>query len=123
MNFFRNKINPLKSIFLGTVLLISASNALAHVKLLSAVPAINATVTAQPKNLILNFGEDVMLMNIRLSDAQQNNIPLNYKVNHDLKKSFNITIPNISKGKYTVSWTTMGKDGHNMSGEYSFIYK
>ncbi|KAF1028446.1 copper resistance protein CopC [Acinetobacter sp.] len=123
MSFFRNKITTFQSIFLATALLISSSNALAHVKLLSAIPAINATVTAQPKNLILNFGEDVMLMNIKLSDAQQNNISLNYKVSHDLKKSFNIATPNLNKGKYTVSWSTMGKDGHNMNGEYSFIYK
>lgn len=123
MSFFRNKITTFQSVFLATALLGSATNALAHVQLVSTVPAINATVTAQPKNLILNFGEEVMLMNIKLSDAQQNNIALSYKVNHDLKKSFSIATPQLTKGKYTVSWATMGKDGHNMNGEYSFIYK
>lgn len=120
MRFFQKKISTVSSIFLGITLLFTANSALAHVKLLSAVPAVNAAVTDQPKNLTLNFGEEVMLMNIKLIDAQQKNISLNYKVNHDLKKSFNVPVPNLQKGKYTVTWTTMGKDGHNMSGEYSF---
>jgi copper resistance protein C len=125
MSFFlkRITIRP-SSIFLSiSMLLLTTTNAFAHVKLISATPAMNTTVTDQPKNLTLNFGENVMLMNIKLLDAQQKNIALNYKVNQDLKKSFNIAVPSLTKGKYTVVWTTMGKDGHNMSGEYSFIFK
>lgn len=120
MSFIPKKISAVPSIFLGITLLFTATGAFAHVKLLSAIPAMNTTVTDQPKNLTLNFGEEVMLMNIKLLDAQQKNISLNYKVNHDLKKTFNVPVPSLKKGKYTVTWTTMGKDGHNMNGEYSF---
>lgn len=75
MRFFQKKISTVSSIFLGITLLFTATSALAHVKLLSAVPAMNATVTDQPKNLTLNFGEEVMLMNIKLIDAQQKIFP------------------------------------------------
>jgi methionine-rich copper-binding protein CopC len=44
-------------------------------------------------------------------------------VNHDLKKIFNVPVPELKKGKYFVVWTTMGKDGHNMNNEYSFTIK
>lgn len=67
------------------MILITATNALAHVDLTSSTPAMNGSITAAPKSLVLNFSGEVMLMNIKLLDAQRSNIPLNYKVNHDLK--------------------------------------
>ncbi|MCY1462778.1 Protein YobA [compost metagenome] len=104
-------------------MIVAASNVFAHVSLVSANPGINASVVSQPKNITLNFGGEVMLMNVKLLDAQRTDIPLNYQVSHDLKKSFEVAVPKLKKGKYTVVWTTMGSDGHNMSGEYTFTIK
>lgn len=115
-----NHISKLRNALFGATMLITATNTLAHVNLVSSTPAMNASITEQPKNITLNFSEEVMLMNIKLLDAQRKNIQLNYKVNHDLKKTFNIAIPPLKKGKYFVISGTMGKDGHNMNSEYSF---
>ncbi|CAI3124647.1 Protein YobA [Acinetobacter oleivorans] len=123
MKIFQNKMSALRNVLVGTTMVIAASSAFAHVKLESATPAINASVTSQPKSITLNFGEEVMLMNVKLLDAQRKDIPLNYKVTHDLKKSFEVAVPKLNKGKYTVVWTTMGTDGHNMNGEYNFTIK
>ena len=123
MKIFQNKMSALRNTLVGATLIVAASSAFAHVKLESAIPAINASVASQPKNITLNFGEEVMLMNVKLLDAQRKDIPLNYKITHDMKKSFEVTVPKLKKGKYTVVWTTMGTDGHNMSGEYSFTIK
>ncbi|EXH10774.1 MULTISPECIES: copper resistance CopC family protein [Acinetobacter] len=123
MKFFQNKVSALRNVLVGATMVVAASSAFAHVKLESATPAINASVASQPKNITLNFGEEVMLMNVKLLDAQRKDIPLNYKVTHDLKKSFEVAVPKLKKGKYTVVWTTMGTDGHNMNGEYSFTIK
>ena len=123
MKIFKNKMSALRNTLVGATLIVTASSAFAHVKLESATPAINASVASQPKNITLNFGEKVMLMNVKLLDAQRKDIPLNYKITHDMKKSFEVTVPKLKKGKYTVVWTTMGTDGHNMSGEYSFTIK
>jgi len=118
-----NNMTKLRNALFTAVMLITATNAMAHVDLSSSTPAMNASITTAPKSLVLNFSGEVMLMNIKLLDAQRTNIPLNYKVNHDLKKIFNVPVPELKKGKYFVVWTTMGKDGHNMNNEYSFTIK
>jgi len=116
-------MSALRNTLVGATLIVTASSAFAHVKLESAIPAINASVASQPKNITLNFGEEVMLMNVKLLDAQRKDIPLNYKITHDMKKSFDVAASKLKKGKYTVVWTTMGADGHNMNGEYNFTIK
>lgn len=123
MKIFQNKISVLRNVLVGATMVVAASSAFAHVKLESATPAINASVASQPQNITLNFGEEVMLMNVKLLDAQRKDIPLNYKITHDMKKSFEVAVPKLKKGKYTVVWTTMGADGHNMNGEYNFTLK
>ncbi|NNP69092.1 copper resistance protein CopC [Acinetobacter sp. Ac_5812] len=123
MSFVQNSKIMLRNLIIGTTLTIATSTAFAHVSLISATPAANTTVSTQPKNLNLNFGDEVMLMKIQVLDEQRRELPLNYKVSHDLKKTFDIAIPTLKKGKYTVLWSTMGKDGHNMNGEYSFTLK
>lgn len=123
MKIFQNKVSVLRNVLVGATMVVAASSAFAHVKLESATPAINASVASQPQNITLNFGEEVMLMNVKLLDAQRKDIPLNYKITHDMKKSFEVAVPKLKKGKYTVVWTTMGADSHNMNGEYNFTLK
>lgn len=123
MKLVHNKMTALQNILVGATMIVATSNVFAHVGLVSATPAINASVVSQPKNITLNFGGEVMLMNVKLLDAQRRDIPLNYQVSHDLKKSFEVAVPKLKKGKYTVAWSTMGSDGHNMSGEYTFNIK
>ena len=120
MKLFQNKMTALRNVVVAATMIVATTTTFAHVSLVSAIPAENASVLSQPKNLTLNFGTEVMLMNIKLLDAQRKDIPLKYQVSNDLKKSFDIAVPKLKKGKYTVVWTTMGKDGHNMNGEYNF---
>lgn len=123
MKLLQNSMMVLRNVLVGATMVIATTSAFAHVNLESATPAINASVANQPKSIMLNFGGEVMLMNVKLLDAQHKDIQLNYQVTHAMKKSFEVAIPKLKKGKYTVVWTTMGTDGHNMSGEYSFTIK
>lgn len=120
MKKLQNKYSMLKRFVVSAAILASTTTAFAHVHLISASPAVNASTSVAPKNLTLNFGSDVMLMNIKVVDSQQKNVPLNYEINHSMKKSFDVPVANLDKGKYTVNWTAMGNDGHNMNGSYSF---
>ncbi len=124
MKLFRgDKMIALRQVLLGVMAVIATTYAFAHVSLVSTMPAADSIVVKQPEKLTLNFADAVMLMNIKLVDAQKKEIPLNFKVNHAFKKSFDITVPQLVNGKYTVIWMTMGKDGHHMTGEYTFIIK
>ena len=80
MKIFQNKMSTLRNVLVGTTMVVATSSAFAHVKLESATPAINASVASQPKNITLNFGEEVMLMNVKLLDNVD--IPLNYKIKY-----------------------------------------
>lgn len=123
MQLFQNKITLLRNVVLVTSLTVAASTTFAHVSLVSASPAVNASLLSQPKHLTLHFGGEVMLMNIKLMDAQRKEIPLKYEITHDLKQTFHIALPKLKKGKYSVLWIIMGKDGHHMNGEYHFTLK
>lgn len=123
MKFSQKIATSVRHATLVTAIVFATTSAFAHTSLQSATPAVNATVAAQPTKLVLNFGEPVMLMGVKLVDAKQNNIELNYKVTSDLKKSYDVVIPKLADSTYTVNWTIMGKDGHNMSGKYNFSLK
>lgn len=99
MKIFQNKVSVLRNVLVGATMVVAASSAFAHVKLESATPAINASVASQPQNITLNFGEEVMLMNVKLLDAQRKDIPLNYKITHDMKKSFEVAVPKLNPNR------------------------
>lgn len=121
MNFIINKVKLLTTAVFGSLLFImSTTTSFAHVSLKSTNPAQNATIQQSPKDIALSFDGEVMLMHVRLFDAQQKSISLNFKPTREFKKSFSIPAPQLKKGKYTVKWMLMGKDGHHMNGEYTF---
>ncbi|RZF54639.1 copper resistance protein CopC [Acinetobacter halotolerans] len=108
----------LGSVFLSLALI--TGHSFAHTTLLSSTPANNSMIKQAPEKVTLNFGAEVMLMNIKLLDAKGKDIPLNYQVNHDHKKSFDIAVPQLKAGQYTIVWMIMGADGHHMKGDYRF---
>ncbi len=59
-------------------------------------------VASQPQNITLNFGEEVMLMNVKLFDAQRKDIPLNYKITHDMKS--HLKWPYLNLRKVNIPW-------------------
>ena len=71
MKLFQNKMTALRNVLVGITMIVATTNTFAHVGLLSATPAVNSSVLSQPKNLTLNFGAEVMLMNVKLLDAQR----------------------------------------------------
>ncbi len=119
--FQKTLINVRNAIIISAVAMTTTS-AFAHTTLQSAIPAVNSKVTA-PSKLTLTFGEPVMLMGLKLTNAQKKDVPLNFKVSSVMKKSFDISVPKLAKSTYIESWTIMGDDGHNMSGSYQFTVK
>ena len=55
MKSSQNYMIKLRNALFGVVILITATNALAHVDLTSSTPAMNASITTAPKSLVLNF--------------------------------------------------------------------
>lgn len=122
MKALQKTIACIRNTIIIAAVAISTTSAFAHTTLQSSNPTANAKVTA-PKNLKLSFGEPVMLMGLTLTDAKQNILALSFRATSDMKKSYVIELPTLAKSTYTVKWTIMGDDGHNMSGQYKFTVK
>ncbi|MDE2421164.1 MAG: copper resistance protein CopC [Gammaproteobacteria bacterium] len=122
MKAFQKILVSVRNAVIVSAVAITTTSAFAHTTLQSAIPAVNSKVTA-PSKLTLTFGEPVMLMGLKLTNAQKKNVPLNFKVSSVMNKSFEIAVPKLAKSTYTESWTIMGDDGHNMSGSFQFTVK
>jgi len=117
MKLFQNKMTALRNVVVAATMIVATTTTFAHVSLVSAIPAENASILSQPKNLTLNFGAEVMLMNIKLLDAQRRDVPLKYKVTHDLKKSFDVALPKLKKVNIPLSGQQLKKVNIPLSGQ------
>jgi methionine-rich copper-binding protein CopC len=122
MKTFQKNLMTIRNAVIVCAVAMTTTSAFAHTTLQSAIPAVNAKVAA-PTKLALTFGEPVMLMGLKLTNAQQKTVPLNFNVSSDMKKSFDIALPKLAKSTYAVNWVIMGDDGHNMNGRYQFTVK
>jgi len=99
-------------VLLAALLVAFASIAAAHTPLTASVPAAKATVAAPVKEIVLEFGGDVRLTAVVLTDAQGSNkkvAAILAAVEEDLKP-----------GAYTVNWRAVGADTHVVSGDFRF---
>ncbi len=115
-------ISTLRQLLLSLVILCFASNALAHAKLEKSIPAANAMVETAPPELVLEFDKPLMLMKLTLTDKMNGKpVNINFTATSQLEKSHELPLPKLANGHYCVTWAAMGKDGHNMSGEFEFM--
>lgn len=122
MNITHRTISTFRQILLSLVVLCFASNALAHAGLEKSIPAANAMVDAAPPELVLEFDKPIMLMKLTLTDKMKGTaINLDFKASSALVEMHKFPLPKLAAGHYIVNWTAMGKDGHNMSGEFAFM--
>ncbi|TCM69751.1 hypothetical protein EC844_10210 [Acinetobacter calcoaceticus] len=110
-------------ILLGSALCLNTTQTFAHTQLQRSIPAANATVTTTPKSIQLQFAEPVMLMGLKLKDANNNAINIKYKPNSKSTAQHIVTLPALKNGVYQVTWNILAQDGHAIKGQYSFTLK
>jgi methionine-rich copper-binding protein CopC len=99
--------------------LVLAAAAQAHTPLKASVPAADAAVAA-PKALELDFGGDVRLTAVSLTDAGGTAKHLDAAPTAVASKfSLGIHEP-LAPGAYKVVWRAVGGDTHIISGEFAF---
>jgi methionine-rich copper-binding protein CopC len=98
-----------------------------HVHLKKSTPANKETVTGSPKSISLWFSEKVELAvtNVKVADAKGVAAELGA-----LKREAADTAPVVTDvlkplgaGRYTLTWSVAGKDGHPQKGTVSFTVK
>ncbi|BCE00782.1 copper resistance CopC family protein [Marinicellulosiphila megalodicopiae] len=109
-----------KSFLFSTALCLSTF-AFSHAKLESSTPEKNSVIDVSPSTIGFNFNKPMRLIKVSLTD--QNGETLKLK---NLGKTFiethKIMMDEINPEYYLVKWSSLGKDGHKMSGEFSFMY-
>ncbi|CAL1691131.1 Protein YobA [Brevundimonas subvibrioides] len=108
----------------ASAMVLSASAALAHARLISATPGTGATVTA-PRMISLTFSERFAapFSTVEVEDGRGRAVSLIKTVSDDGKTlggSFGAPLP---AGTYRVTWAIAAADGHRMTGTYSFAVR
>jgi methionine-rich copper-binding protein CopC len=101
-------------------LLAFASVAGAHTPLTASIPAAKATVSAPVREIVLEFGGDVRLTALVLTDAQGGSKKV-AAVPVAVAKKFTLAVEeDLKAGVYTVNWRAVGSDTHVVSGDFRF---
>ena len=104
----------------AALLVAFASIAAAHTPLTASVPAAKASVAAPVKEIVLEFGGDVRLTALVLTDAQGGNKKV-AAIPAAVAKKFTLAVEeNLKAGAYTVNWRAVGADTHVVSGDFAF---
>jgi methionine-rich copper-binding protein CopC len=102
---------------------LSQSPAWAHAALEGAMPAKNAELADAPKDVTLQFNEELepAFSSIKVLDVDGNDV-LIQKAVVDAKNATVLHVPvtTLKPGKYTVQWAAVGHDGHRRHGDYVF---
>ncbi|MGC5054417.1 copper resistance CopC family protein [Micromonospora sp. DT48] len=104
-----------------TLLLVPAVPAAAHNTLKSATPPKNAQLTSLPKEITLEFMQELnpAYTTITLSDAAQQKVSTSEPAVTGTKGT--ITIDQVlTNGTYTVAYRVVSADGHPVQGSYQF---
>jgi copper transport protein len=99
------------------------SVASAHAILDSSNPVASSVIMQSPEEVRLDFNEAIesTLLNVRLFDAKQKELPIDDAELLAIDQSVVVTpIPNLSNGVYVVVWQVVSSDGHPVSGAFPF---
>jgi hypothetical protein len=114
----RNKI--MAAALTAIAVLATSPAAFAHTHVHKTSIADNARLTAPPASFTVEFEGKTGLAKAALTDAAGKAIPLTYTPPKEMAASFTIPLPALSAGKYTLSWRTIGSDGHAVPGAVHF---
>ena len=97
-----------------------ATDAAAHTKLASSVPAEGVVAPAPVKEIVLEFAGDVRLTAVALNDAAGQKKAI-ADVPTNVAAKFSVAVRDeLAPGAYVVTWRAVGADTHVVSGEIHF---
>ena len=112
---------------IGGTLIVTATAAVAHPKLVNSDPAADAVVDSSPKELRLSFNEVLVakFSGAELKDQQGQTVELGSGATDPAdKKQLVVPVPApLAAGVYKVDWHAVAADTHRIQGSYSFTVK
>lgn len=96
-----------------------SSAALAHVSLVSSMPADGAQLTDAPTMVMLTFSDVAKVTSIELENDNGETIKVT-ELPNGMAAMAHINLPALTSGNYTLNWHAASKDMHVMSGSFKF---
>lgn len=106
---------------LSVLLLLWSVGASAHTHLTASVPADNAMLMKAPETLSLSYSAEVILLSVEVTDSNGDNVAFGFKPVTAAASQFSWPLPALKPDTYVVDWTIVGKDGHKVQKQYSFM--
>jgi methionine-rich copper-binding protein CopC len=100
-------------------LLFTHNTALAHSALASSLPGDGQTVAA-PAALLLDFNGPVSLLKLSVSGSD-GEVATGFSAKAEAAAQFEIALPSLADGLYSVDWSILGADGHTVSKSFNFV--
>jgi copper resistance protein C len=112
---------------LAAALAFTSTLALAHPKVVSAIPAVGGEVSGSPKDIRIKFNEApfAKFSGVEIKDSAGKAVKTG-KASADAKDKTQLVVPlaqTLSPGVYKVTWHASGSDTHKVDGTYSFTVK
>ncbi|HWA23723.1 MAG TPA: copper resistance CopC family protein [Caulobacterales bacterium] len=98
----------------------TAPAAFAHTHVRTTSIADNAALTAPPADFTVAFTEPAAIANVTLATGAGAPAPLNYQPPAGFAASYQIPLPHLDAGAYTLAWRMIARDGHVMNGTVHF---
>ena len=114
---------PVKHLLAAALLAAGTSAAFAHAVVRQSSPAAGAALATSPKEVTITFNEKVetMFSTATLKNAAGAKVPTEkVKVDAADPATLHLAVPVLKPGKYVVSWTAVGRDGHRRTGDIRF---
>ena len=105
--------------FLGLLLLVPVL-AFGHSELVESIPVADSTVS-NPESVVLRFNQNVRLIKFLVTSENGDKLETSFKEPHQgVWPEYNIPVPNMVIGKFTVDWGVIGQDGHPLTDSFTF---
>ena len=101
-------------------LALAAPAAFAHTHVRTTSIADNAVLASAPAKFTVAFTEPAAIANVTLATGAAAPAPLNYTPPPGFAASYQIPLPHLDAGAYTLGWRMIARDGHVMNGVVHF---
>lgn len=112
------KARILAALLLGASL--AAAPAFAHGGMVETSIHDNEKLATAPTAFKVTFQHESAITSLMLMTADKKMIAVDFKPSKTMGKEFDIKLPSLAAGSYTISWKSMAKDGHAMPGAVRF---
>ena len=115
-------LRQLKIGALPLLIAMAGSDAIAHSEMNKSTPADGETVAVGLNQIELKFTDDLRLTLVKISrESEQDSGGIAItRIPKAFTSHVTLSVPPLKAGDYKVTWTGVGRDGHVMSGAFTF---